>query len=314
MMALLDRLRGRKLLLAASTGGHLAQLNYLARIIEPHPESLWVTFDNPQSRSMADGRRMEFVDYIAPRNVLRAMRGGARFREIVRRENFDAAVSTGAAIALSSLPVARSSGIPAVYIESVSRYAGPSLSGKIVSFLPGITLRTQHPEWASKKWPFEFSVMDTWSMSEVEPPRNEIKRIFVTLGTIQPYRFDSLVDAVLRVLPSDVEVEWQLGATTRDDLPGKVHLEMDASEFDRAAKESDVVISHAGVGSIMNFLNAGVSLVTVPRRRIRNEHVDDHQTQVARDLRVRQLCAVVEAAELSFEDLERSRRISVVVK
>lgn len=309
---LLDELRGKKLLLAASTGGHLAQLNYLARLIQPSPDSLWVTFDKPQSRSLDDGRRLTFIDYIAPRDFKRVLSGRREFSRILAEEEFDAAISTGSAIALSALPAAWSAKTRAIYIESVSRYEGPSLSGRLVSYIPGITLRTQHEEWADGKWPFEFSVMDTWQATEKSGPAEPIKRVFVTLGTIEPYRFDSVVDAVVAALPPDADVVWQLGATKRDDLPGTVHDEIPSAEFNRLARESDVVVTHAGVGSIMSFLNMDCNLVAVPRRKKRNEHVDDHQLQVASDLARRGLCVVAEADELTLADLERSREISVV--
>jgi hypothetical protein len=48
----------RKLLLVASTGGHLAQLVRLAPGLGASPSSLWVTFDSVQSRSLLAARIM----------------------------------------------------------------------------------------------------------------------------------------------------------------------------------------------------------------------------------------------------------------
>lgn len=310
--SLIEALRGKRLILAASTGGHLAQLDQISRLIDPHPDSLWVTFDKPQSRSLLADRRHLFVDYISPRDVRNVLKARSTFKSLLASKEFEAIISTGAAIALSALPFARRQGVQPVYVESVSRFDGPSLTGRIVSRLPGIRLRTQHEEWASAKWPYEFSVMDAFEPSEPDTSPREIKRVFVTLGTIEPYRFDSLVDAVLRTVPAGAEIVWQLGCTTRPDLPGQSFGEISAADFERYAVESDVVITHSGVGSIMNLLALGSHVVVVPRRRSRNEHVDDHQVQVARDLGSRGLCVVAEAPDLTTADLVRASGLSAL--
>ncbi|RFA15152.1 hypothetical protein B7R21_03725 [Subtercola boreus] len=310
--SLTEAFRGKRLILAASTGGHLAQLDQISRLIEPHPDSIWVTFDKPQSRSLLAERRHEFVDYISPRDFRNMLKARSTFRRLLASGEYEGIMSTGAAIALSALPFARRQRVPAVYVESVSRFDGPSLTGRIVSRLPGIQLRTQHSEWASRKWPYEFSVMDAFEPSGSNGPPAPIRRIFVTLGTIEPYRFDSMVDAVLRTAPADAEIVWQLGCTTRRDLPGTSFTEISAADFERYSVESDVVVTHSGVGSIMNLLALGSHVVVIPRRKSRNEHVDDHQEQVARDLGERGLCVVAEAPELTTADLVQASGLSAV--
>ena len=59
-------------LLAASTGGHLAQLCKWSATLGSSDDSLWVTFDTPQSRSLLDGRRVMHVPYIEPRDYRNA--------------------------------------------------------------------------------------------------------------------------------------------------------------------------------------------------------------------------------------------------
>ena len=127
--------------------------------------------------------------------------------------------------------------------------------------------------------------------------------MFVTLGTIEPYRFDALIDNILRVLPGDAEVTWQLGSTPREDLPGRVAKVVSLEEFDRLAVEADVVVSHAGVGSALRLLNLGVSAIIVPRRQERGEHVDNHQQQAAAQLAQGGLCRVREAGAITPQDL-----------
>src|SRR4051794_32845834 len=84
-----------KLVLAASTGGHLWQLSRLAPHLGAAEDSLWVTFDSPQSRSLLKGRRVLYLPYIAPRDFKAAAGVIFPLRTAFRNEQFDGVVSTG---------------------------------------------------------------------------------------------------------------------------------------------------------------------------------------------------------------------------
>ena len=99
--------------------------------------------------------------------------------------------------------------------------------------------------------------------------------IFVTVGTNEA-RFDRLLDAVAR-LQTDEELVVQHG-------PSRVHPPH-ATLFDympfpsvvEHVRRARVVVTHAGVGSIMVALANGKRPVVVPRLRAFGEAVDDHQ-------------------------------------
>ncbi|MCJ0902129.1 glycosyltransferase [Rhodococcus sp. ARC_M6] len=294
----------RKLVLAASTGGHLSQLARLAPQLNASNDSLWITFDTEQSRSLLAGRRTLFVPYIAPRDYKGVFGAFKQIRKALRGsgETFDEAVSTGAALALAALPAARSARIPARYIESVSRTDGPSLTGNILAASRMTTLRTQHESWATNRWKFEGNVLGSYRASESTPPDRPL-RLFVTLGTIAPYRFDSMIDAVLATGLATEETIWQVGCSDRTNLPGSVVASMPDSAFESAIRDSDVVITHSGVGTIMRALECGKSPVVVSRRKYRNEHVDDHQTQIAKWVSDAGLAVSVESEQLSIDDI-----------
>jgi UDP-N-acetylglucosamine transferase subunit ALG13 len=105
--------------------------------------------------------------------------------------------------------------------------------------------------------------------------------IFTTVGTNEA-AFDRLVTAVGALAPGEELVVqrgsstvWPQNATTvHDFLPFD-----DLVEYVRAAR---LVISHAGVGSILVALANGKRPVVVPRRREFREAVDDHQVVFAR--------------------------------
>ncbi len=311
MTPVLERLHGKKLLLAASTGGHLSQLHRLAERIEPSEDSLWVTFDKPQSRSLLQDERHRFIPYISPRDWAGVARGMRTFDRILRSESFDAVVSTGAAIALSSHLTSRRRRVPTIYIESVSRFDGPSVTGRILQRVPGIERFAQHDGYSPDRWSHEFSVLDTYHRDESWVGPDMPASIFVTLGTISPYRFDRLVEKLLSVAPKGTEFVWQLGVTDRTDLPGEVHTEMSAEAFSRAAREADLVVTHAGVGTVMGLLDMRRPSLVVPRRRSRNEHVDDHQLQITREVQRRGLAASSEVDDIDLDTLRQAAGIRV---
>lgn len=286
-----------KHLFIASTGGHLAQLMHLSGAMDASADSLWVTFRTPQSEALLKGRRVLYVPYVRPRDVLGVIRAARVINRLLSREKFDRAVSTGAALALSGLPVATLRRIPAQYIESVSRVSGPSLTGRILATTRMADLYTQHESWAGKRWKHHQSVFGDYRTQT--RPATASPRLLVTVGTIEFYRFTALIDAVLATGLADERTLWQLGSTVVNGLPGTSVEQLDHEEFKRAAWDADVVITHAGVGTVLELLDFGIYPVIVPRRRSRNEHVDDHQTQIAALVGSLGVAAVAEADELT---------------
>jgi UDP-N-acetylglucosamine transferase subunit ALG13 len=293
-----DPLPGRHLLVA-STGGHLAQLSKWSKTIGSAPDSLWITFKSPQSDSLLRNCRVLYVPYVAPRDIRGTMNAFVRMMKEIdwKGDAFTSAVTTGAAVGLAGVVAARLHRIPAVYIESVSRVSGPSLTGRIISLYPSIHTYCQYEHWARGRWKYRGSLFDTFETAPKRP--TEDPSLFVTLGTIRPYRFDAIVDAILSTGLADSRTVWQLGVTTRKALPGTAVSQMGATEFENYARAADVVITHAGVGTIMHLLEMGIFPVVVPRRAKRNEHVDDHQLQIARLLGGRGIAMVTEAEELN---------------
>ncbi|CAN3127767.1 hypothetical protein ACNUDN_01533 [Mycobacterium sp. smrl_JER01] len=67
-----------------------------------------------------------------------------------------------------------------------------------------------------------------------------------------------------------------------------------------------MVITHSGVGTLMEILDMGVFPVVVPRLARRGEHVDDHQLQAAGILRDLGIAAVTDAEDLSRDTIMRA--------
>ena len=106
--------------------------------------------------------------------------------------------------------------------------------------------------------------------------RGEPAVILVTVGTHhQP--FTRLLGA-LAMLPDDVVV--QHGHSRPPSGVGRVVAFLPFPELVELMAVADVVVTHAGVGSILLALRCGHTPVVVPRRRQHSEHVDDHQVEL----------------------------------
>ena len=295
--------------LAANTGGHLTQLVQLSQKMNLQDDPMWITFDHPQSRSLlSDARNVFFVPYIAPRDWRTALKVLPRLVRLLSRADFDVVISTGAAVAVPVFVAALIRGIRPVYVESVSRFEGPSLTGRMVSWLPGVRLFCQHASWAGGRWRLGPSVLDDFELTKRDPARPTRLRIFVTLGTIKPYRFDRMVDSVRELFGADHDITWQLGVTSRTDLTGSIRDTMTAEDVERCIQEADVVISHAGVGSALGILRLGKVPILFPRLAAHGEHVDDHQLQIVKELSARGLAvAITDDVPLTSALVEEAR-------
>lgn len=107
-------------------------------------------------------------------------------------------------------------------------------------------------------------------------------KTFVSLGNAtQP--FPRLINAVLAVaprLPRPILVQY--GHTPFDgasDCSAEQFVGMD--DFLRLTSEAELLILHAGAGSVIHAVQVGKVPVIMPRRAALGEHVDDHQQEMA---------------------------------
>ena len=290
--------------LVASTGGHLTELHHLrSRFDDVGEKVLWITFDTRQSRTLLAGEDVVFVDETGSRDYRHVMTNGVQAARILAAHDVTSIVSTGAAIALSFLPLARARRIPCHYIESATRSAGPSTTGRLLSRVPGINLYTQHRGWADERWDFRGSVFDCFAARERRFPSRSIRRAVVTLGAHRGYGFRRLLDRLVEILPPEADVLWQTGATDTRGLPIEARRSVPGDELQTAMAEADVVIAHAGIGSILCALEAGCCPVIVPRSAARGEHIDDHQSEIAAKLGSSSLAVARRVEQLEAEDL-----------
>jgi UDP-N-acetylglucosamine transferase subunit ALG13 len=103
--------------------------------------------------------------------------------------------------------------------------------------------------------------------------------IFVSVGTHED-PFDRLLTAVAG-LQVDEEIVVQCGPSALAPANASCVDYMSFDELVDHARRARVVVTHAGVGSIMVCLANGKRPVVLARRVRHGEHVDDHQVELA---------------------------------
>lgn len=303
---------GERDLLVASAGGHLTQLWLLAdRLPDPRPRT-FVTYDHVHSASLLGGEEVVHGHGPSSRSATKTFANWRLARQMLATGRYGRVVSTGSAIAVPFLLSAASRGIEARYIESATRSAGPSLTGRLLSVASRrVQLYTQHPQWADDRWRAVPSVFAGFSATPGRPVGGPL-RIVVSLGTHR-FPFDRLLRGLAGALRPDDQVLVQHGATPPVPLPGDVRYvpSLPVDELDAELRAADVVVAHAGTGIALSSLAAGSAPVLVPRRGHAGEHVDDHQADTAAQISGRGLGFSAEADELDRGVLERAAALTV---
>lgn len=289
--------------LVASAGGHLTQLLALQEALGVSGRRVWITYDSAQGRELAASERVIFGHGPSTRNARAAVQNALLARRILAAEPVNRVISTGAGIAVPFLVQAAGRGIAASYVESATRPAGPSFSGRILERVPGVTCAAQWP-WKRRGWREVPSVFKGFEPQPASDARHGESghRILVTLGTHR-YRFDRLVAQVARVVRAEDTVVWQVGATPPPRDAATVVADLTPAQFEDLLEGCDVVIGHAGLGTALAALRKGKCPILVPRRRAHDEHVDDHQGALARALHGRGLALAREADEVTRQDV-----------
>jgi UDP-N-acetylglucosamine--N-acetylmuramyl-(pentapeptide) pyrophosphoryl-undecaprenol N-acetylglucosamine transferase len=294
----------------ASSGGHLIELLELSgRIPECTDESLWVTYDSAEARSLLAHRNSVLVRRATSRDFSAMPAHALSALDLFRRYSISQVFSTGAGVAVPFFGVGRARNVECNYIESATRTEGPSLTGRVIQRIPGVKLFTQHTLWAESPWKYAGSVFDGFERVQAEP--HALGKVTVTVGSSTTFGFRRMIQALSKVIPEGIEVLWQSGCTDVAGLGIRGISSLSPSDLAESLAAADVVVAHAGVGTALTALSAGRLPVLIPRLRNYGEHVDDHQQQVASDLAQRGLAIVRDADELCYADLVEAASFTV---
>lgn len=108
--------------------------------------------------------------------------------------------------------------------------------------------------------------------------------IFISVGT-QKQEFKRLFHLVedSKVI-SNQRIIAQMGYTEYSSRRIESIPFMNNELYKKYMNESDIVICHGGVGTIFDALYAGKKVLAIPRLAKYDEHVDDHQIEICKEL------------------------------
>jgi UDP-N-acetylglucosamine transferase subunit ALG13 len=148
------------------------------------------------------------------------------------------------------------------------------------------------------------------------PPRREGERAFrmrilVTVGTaLQPFdRILQYTDDAIAALTLPVTGVCQHGCSQVRPRSLLCKETLSRAEFDAEIANADVVICHAGVGTLWSSLREGHEPLVVPRLGTLGEHVNDHQLEIVEALHKEgRIQFIASAAQLREALLRHERR------
>ena len=122
--------------------------------------------------------------------------------------------------------------------------------------------------------------------------------IFVTVGTQFPFeRLVNGVDAWASRHASRPAVFAQVGEHEGTLSAIEHESFVDAVRCNQLTDESDVVVAHAGVGTVLTALSMGTPVIVMPRRADLGEHRNNHQLDTVKWMRQLDGVTVVESVE-----------------
>ncbi len=131
--------------------------------------------------------------------------------------------------------------------------------------------------------------------------------IFITLGS-QKFQFDRLLIEMDRLIEKGIiydKVYAQIGYCNYIPKNFEYTKFLNRDEFSLNIEKSDIVITHAGTGVIVNAVKKGKKVIAVPRLAKYGEHVDDHQIQIIKQFKeLNLICGLDDCSQLEKALLE----------
>ena len=109
--------------------------------------------------------------------------------------------------------------------------------------------------------------------------------ILVLLGT-QDKPFKRLLNAVLKAKENNIikdKVIAQIGCTKFKSDKIETFDYTTKEEIEKLIDKAKIVITHAGVGTIIECISKDKKVIVVPRRKKYGEHTNDHQLEITKE-------------------------------
>lgn len=274
-------MKSYKICLVSSAGGHLNQIKELIAPLSAANDVFLVTLDREDSRSLLKSKiRHYFVRDIRDKGNL--LLNFADSFKIFKKEKPDVVITTGAGAAISLCLLSKIFFRKLIYIESFARVEEPSAFGKFIYRLGSHTLY-QWPDLKNfyKKGIYAGSVFNI----SFNAATNKASRVFVTVGSTE-FQFNRLLQEIDRLTERGIITHKVIAQIGNSSYVPKNYEFFDWCSYPKMQElmlSSKYTITHSGTGSIVNALQLGVKVITVPRLMKYKEHLDDHQLEIAKE-------------------------------
>lgn len=116
--------------------------------------------------------------------------------------------------------------------------------------------------------------------------------IFLTVGTQLPFeRLVKMLDEWSETNP-DTPIFGQIGGSSYKPKNFEYCSFLDSSEYEKQFNQADVIVAHAGIGTILSCLVASKSIIISPRLASLGEHRNEHQLATCKKVSKLQGCYV----------------------
>ena len=290
-----------KICLACSSGGHLSEMMELKEVYGRY-NYFFVTYRSADTIELAEKEKVHFLTNPHRHPILTILNFLQSFKRFIK-EKPDIVMTTGAGVALPMCYIAKLFRKRIIFIESFCRVEKPSLFGRLIYPIANLTIVQWKPLLNYYKEAKYGGPIFNFSSDNVD--KAEIKnRIFVTVGTLST-GFDRLLKEIDMLIEKRVireNVIAQIGSSKYTPKNYEWFRFTSKEVFWDTMKESKIVITHGGVGSITNALKFNKRTIVVPRRKEFGEVVNDHQLEITRELeRQGKIIAVYD-----IQDLEKA--------
>lgn len=110
-------------------------------------------------------------------------------------------------------------------------------------------------------------------------------KVLVTIGSMVEKKFTRLFKTVDELCEEGIlngkNVIAQVGFDNYDSKYYKCFDMIADEDFKRIIRESDLIIAHAGTGTVISSIKQGKKVIIFPRMAQYDEHYDDHQLELA---------------------------------
>jgi UDP-N-acetylglucosamine:LPS N-acetylglucosamine transferase len=284
------------LALAASAGGHMAELLAVRAAFEDRPR-VWVTGASRQADALreADEDVRELPSWGRDPPGVRGLGPNLRAaRRVLRSAPPAVVVTTGAGTVVPYALMARAAGSELLFMETMARVSGASLTGRIVAPLARAVL----VQWPEMRAVYRHAAACRPALLEAgarsAKPGGE--GTFVSVGT-RPEPFDRLLATVDRAVTAGVlptPVVAQAGTSTYRPASYSASASMAPNEIEQALARARYVVCHGGAAMVSDAIAAGHRPLVLARRRGAGEHRTEHQRQLVERLAREHVVVAVE--------------------